>query len=307
MPNSVRILLFICSLQLALVGNAYSQYELRDQDIEFGKNWLEQVQVNNADEDLFVAAIVAQAQDPSLSSQFFTKALDVLEHDNLLMSAAIYHCFADTTSGFCKNDAIFEEAIRLDPDNLEPYLYYAVRLIESGDDERALNVLNQGMETTAHNDYLWDKEKIIKQKLMAVGYPVEEVHYPAGVYTGVGAYYAFYSKILSACPKLSVSNNDWKQSCLFLGARMGNSSKGLMANVFGGAIQRDVLIAIDADPDVIQLIVERREWDNTLREVAAKKLDWWFKQFEQPPESFVKALREIPEREAILRAIYRTQ
>ncbi|MES2625466.1 MAG: hypothetical protein V4628_09315 [Pseudomonadota bacterium] len=308
MSKPARVLFFLCSLQLTLVGTAYSQVELREQDIAFGKSWLEQVQVNNSDDDLFVAAVVAQAQEPSLAGQFFTKALDVLEHDSLLMSAAVYHCFSGGVSEFCKGDAIFEEAIRLDPDNLEPYLYYAVRLIENGDENRALSVLNQGMETTTHNDYMWDKEEVITQKLTSVGYPVEEdVRYAAGIYTGVGAYYAFYSKLLSDCPKLSVATDDWKLSCLFLGARMGNSSKLFMANVFGGSIQRDVLIATDADPDVIALIAERREWDNKIRDLLATKVDWVAKPYSEQPPEFLKEQREIPEREALLRAIYRTQ
>lgn len=297
-------IIFTC--QLCFIGNTYSQAGLRDEDILFSQGWLEQVQTSGLKDDLLVAAIVAQAHDLSLASQFLSKAMEMLEHDSILLSAAIYHCYSGGPSEFCQDNSIFEELIQLDSDNLEPYLYYLVRLIDTDDEEGALQVLTQGMETTQHNDYFFDKVKIINQKLVSAGYPSEAARYPSNVYANAPTFYSIYANINSICSKQSITSQDWKLTCLFLGARLGNSSKGMLPNVFGGAIQRDVLIAIDADPDVIQLISERREWDNKIRDLAAEKLGWWTNPFEQP-ESFINEQMEIPEREAILRAIYRTQ
>ena len=306
MKNIKLTLFIILAGQLWLIGTTYSQTELRDEDIQFGENWLEQIQASGLNDDLLVGAIVAQSHDPSLAARFLSKAMESLEHDTLLLSAAIYHCFLGGTSEFCQDNALYEELIQLDSNNLEPYLYYTVRLIKTGDEESALQVLKQGMETTQHNGYFHDKVKALNEKLVSSGYPAEQVSYPSGVYANAATYYAIYANIHSACPRLSISSNEWKLSCLFLGARLGNSSKGLLPNVFGGAIQRDVLIAIDADPDLIQLIIERREWDNKIREIGAEKLDWWSSPLEYP-ESFIKEQMEIPEREAVLRAIYRAQ
>ncbi len=306
MPMTARILLLVCSLQLALSGNTYAQEQLTPEDIEFSRNWLVQVQQRNSNDDLIAAALVAQAQDPSLAAQFLDKATSVLPPSSLLLSSAVYHCIAGGPSELCKDNSLYENLIKLEPDNLEPYLYFMRRLLDTGDEERALSVLQQGIEVSRHNDYYYDKVRLVRDKFVAAGYPADTAHGPAMLHADAVAYYAFYARMLADCPKLSVASVDWKQACLFLGARMGNSSKLFMANVFGNSILRDVLIAVNADQAVIDLIIERREWDDKVRIIAGERLDWWNDALDQP-ETFKDDLMAIPEREAILRALLRTQ
>jgi hypothetical protein len=305
-PTVKRFLFAVFCIQLCLVENSYSQEQLSPDDIEFSKTWLVQVQQRNSNDDLIAAALVAQGQDPSLAAQFIDKATSTMPPSSLLLSTTVYHCIAGGPSNLCKDNSLYENLIQLEPDNLEPYLYYMRRLLDTGEEERALNVLKQGIDVARHDDYYFDKVRLVRDKFIAAGYPEAQAFVPAMLYADAVAYYAFYARMLADCPKLSVANVDWKQACLFLGARMGNSSRGWMASVFGNSIMRDVLIAVGADQEVIDLIIERREWDNKVRIIAGEKLDWWNDTLDQP-ETFKQDLMTIPEREAILRALLRTQ
>lgn len=81
-----------------------------------------------------------------------------------------------------------------------------------------------------------------------------------------------------------------------------------MPKVFGGAIQRDVLLAIEADQDVIDLVIEHNEWINKARDLANEKVDWLPTSSDSfAPDTYIGDYNESTEFEAILRAIYRTQ
>lgn len=309
MRSSTIKLIFIFISQLAFINSSYSQYELREKDIQFGENWLEQVRVSVPNQDLLVATIVAQLHDSALASELFSKALESLEHDPVLLSLAILNCFSEDPINACQDNALFEELIRINPDNLEPYLYFMLRLAETGDTNRALQILNQGMEATQHNIYYEDTRDVVQSKLVALGYPQEEAIFPADVYANISPIYLMYVNVLSTCKAQSVLSNEWKLSCLFLGARLQHISYSLLSNVFGGAIQRDVLIAVEADEDVIQLVIEHNEWVTKIRDLLNEKAEWASRTATtlDQPNSFQKDRNETSEFNAILRAIYRTQ
>lgn len=309
MRNISRTLLAVIAIQLALVDGAYPQDGLRDKDIEFSQNWLEQVRVGVSDENLLGAAIVARLHDETLASTLLTRALESLEHDPLLLSTAVQSCFSASPLTLCQDNSLFEALIQVDQDNLEPYLYLMLRLVETGNAALALETLNSGMAADHHDIYYHAKARFLEAQLLSAGYPPEEASYPAAVYADASANYSLFLKVLSTCTTRSSANEDWKLSCLFLGARLQHTSQDLMSNVFGGAIQRDVLRAVGADADVVQLIVEHNEWINKARDLANEKVAWMSPSSTtlDQPESFIREKTGVTEFEAILRAIYRTQ
>lgn len=299
----------ISVIQTVLINCAYSQFELRDKDVQFAQSLLQEFRAGVTDDKLLAAILVARSHDEAFSNELLSQALQSLDHDPLLLSTAIQSCFSERPASPCEGNALFEELIQVDHNNLEPYLYYTVRLADTGNFERALKVLNEGIKAERHSIYFYEKSDFLESQLVSLGYPAVEASFPAAIYAGSSTNYSLFVKILSICKTQSVSNADWKLACLFLGAKLQNTSEDLMPKVFGGAIQRDVLIAAGADQDVIQLIVEHNEWINRVRDMANEKVDWMSNTATtlDQPTSFVEETRKVTEFEAILRQLYRTQ
>jgi hypothetical protein len=301
-------LFMLFAMQLGCVNYVYSQ-ALNPQDVQFSENWLQQIRNGVADENLLTAAIVAKQHDSAFASELLGRALAVTEHGPLLLSTAVQNCFSETPVTACGDDSLFEEWIQIDGDNLEPYLYFVVRLADAGNFARALEALDAGLKATQHSIYFYDKSDFVAKQLVSVGFPKERAGWAAELYADSSANYSLYVKVLSTCVTQSIADANWKLACLFLGAKMQNTSEDLMSKVFGGAIQRDVLKAVGADEDVIQLVIEHNEWVSKARDMANAKAQWLPRMYEtgERPDSFIEDTREATEFEAILRTIYRTQ
>lgn len=309
MRNIFANLLAVSVIQTLFVNGVYAQFEFTDKDAQFAQSLLQELRAGVDDEKLLAAILVARPHDEVFANELLLRALQSLDHDPLLLSTAIQSCFSELPASSCTDNALFEELIQVDHNNLEPYLYYTVRLAEAGNFERAMEVLNEGLETERHSIYFYEKADLLEPQLVSFGYQADEASFPAAIYAGSSTNYALFVKILSICKTQSVSNADWKLACLFLGAKMQNTSEDLMPKVFGGAIQRDVLIAVGADQDIIQLVIEHNEWINKVRDIANEKVDWMSTSATtlDQPASFVEETRKATEFEAILRQLYRTQ
>lgn len=294
---------FLLLLFALYAANSYAQFELTEEDVKKANNWLEST-ADFADEKLLAGALIAEkVKSPHLDQILY--GLATIEDANAVtLSVLSYHCLSGKEASFCNDNKIYHRLIEKDSDNLEPYLYLATSLFEQSKQEESLTQLKLGLNTKKHNDFYADKITILMEELINQGYSKKYVHLPAGIYADVVTWYQVYSKLYNMCKSQSPSSVVWKETCLFLGARLQNSSSSMIANTFGGSIQRDVLIAIGADEDLIDLISERREWDNKIRDLANEKLGF-LSDPEKYPETFKQDAINIPEREALLRELYR--
>jgi hypothetical protein len=291
------------AIQPLIPAPAINRMELTDAEHLFSLNWLNDIAASTREDDLLVGTMLAEHHDASLLPQFFSQPLETADKQKLKLSVAINHCQVDDSSEFCLTTSLENELIQLDPDNLEPYLYAMAYEMKIGDEEGALDYLVQGLSTTQTNDYYLEKLTFVRNKLIDIGYPADEVNWAAETYAGTN-FYAFYQQVLTTCTEQSATDGRWVQPCINLGRRLEESGKTAFANVFGFAIQRDVIKTSTTNLEDLQAVLDRELTYRDTLDQAAEKLEWWSDRSVQH-DFYYEELLPYGEFSAITRALER--
>jgi hypothetical protein len=300
---SLLVAIYLALQALISSPTIINRMDLTDAEHNFSLNWLKDVAASTREDDLLVGTMVAEYHNPSLIPQFFSRHFETLEKKRLKLSIAINHCQIDGTSDFCKTSSLETELIQLDPENLEPFLYAMAHEIDVGDEAGALDYLIQGLRTAQTNDYYLEKLTLVRNKLIDIGYPADEVNWAAETYAGHN-FYAFYQHVLAVCTEQSSTKSQWVQPCMKLGRRLEEAGRTAFANVFGFAIQRDVIQASATDLENLQAVLDREKTYRQALDRAAEKLVWWSDRSLQH-DFFYEELLPYGEFSAIARALER--
>ena len=106
-----------------------------------------------------------------------------------------------------------------------------------------------------------------------------------------------YSKIIPTCVEQAKSSHEWESTCLELGPRLEQGTT-FFSNVYGAAIQRDVVAAISSDAQEIEEALEHRAFYDDFRVNARSKLPWW-DDLALRPNSFYENASQFGELQAI--------
>lgn len=262
-------------MQAVCGGWAFAQEEPDDAELAFATSWIANTSQASSDEDVLIAAMLAEQYQPSLVAKFLSMEMVAHEFNKLRYSLVAYHCLLAEIDQFCERSRFDTELIALDAVNMEPQLYSMLKAIDAGNDEAALIALTNGNSASVLNNYYFDKLSILRRTLFQSDYPEDGINAASELLAGAGAMYAVYSKVLVSCVERSKIDAEWKAQCLELGRRLENEGKTAMQNVFGYAIQRDSLGSSDADADERAAINARRDAFNAIRDEASEKLGWW--------------------------------
>jgi hypothetical protein len=292
--------------QTLFIGSVFAQPEPTAAEIEFQNAWISNISNTSAAEDILIAAMFAQQNQPTAAPELFSIELASPAHNRMRLSIAWYYCRDNKAVPFCSTASITEKLIGLDPNNLEPYLYSMVELLDAGKDDEALAALVKGNSATEANTYYLDKINVVRSRLMNTGYPKDRINWASESVTGALSTYRLYVKLLSICTERSRDNTSWKEQCLAVGKKLETVGNTVVQNVHGFAIQRDALGDSAEENRFKADIVERMAAFNQIRDDANARLDWVLDSALKPGLIYdeINAFGEI---EAIKRALSRSE
>lgn len=293
-------------LQGFLVGSGFAQTDPTAAEAEFGRNWISGISMSSPGEDILVAAMLAQQFQPSSAPELLEMELAEPELDKLRLSIAHYYCRNNTAANICIEHVFADELIASDPDNLEPYLYAMVSLLDAGNDAAALTVLARGNAATEANTYHFDRLNMVRARFRSADYPQDSINEAAEALAGALDTYLLYVKLLSICTEKSAASTEWKTQCLALGGKLVTLGNTVVQNIHGFAIQRDALGDTPADSASKAAIIEKMAAYNQIRDAAAARLGW-VKNIALKPDLVYDEINEFGEIQAIERAIRRLE
>lgn len=262
-------------IHVVLTSQVCAQGEPTQAELDFSASWLTNTSSTSSGTDVLIGAMFAQQNQPNRTPDFLAFTLTSSEHTKLRYSLIAYFCFFSATDPLCENTAFDTQLIALDPNNLEPYLYSMLRLVDRQNAEAALLALTQGNSAPQMNNYYFDKLSLLRSRLAMAGYPERQINGASEGLAGASTMYALYSKVLAVCMERSAENAEWKAQCLNLGRRLENEGKTAMQNVFGFAIQRDSLGNSALDEEERVSVLARTDDFNAIRDKASQQLEWW--------------------------------
>jgi hypothetical protein len=248
----------------------------------------------------------AEQNQPAIVPDLLSTEFASAEYNQMRLSIAYYYCRDNAEASFCLTNSIAEKLVSIDPNNVEPYLYLMVSLLDAGKDDEALAALIDGNQASGANAYYLDKVNIVRNRLLDTSYPKDRINLVGESVTGALSTYFFYVKLLAVCTEKSRGNIEWKEQCLELGKKLETTGNTIVQNVHGFAIQRDVLGDSAAENVIKADIVERMAAYNQVRDDGNARLDWWF-DVALKPDLVYREINEFGEIEAVKRALARIE
>lgn len=289
-------------IQAILVSQVRAQGEPTQAELDFSASWLTNTTSTSSGDDVLIAAMFAQQNQPNRTADFLSLTLASPEHAKLRYSLIAYFCLFGAADSLCDDSSYVTQIIALDPDNLEPHLYSMLKLVDLRNTEAALLALIQGNSAPKMNNYYFDKLSLLRSRLARSGYPEGRVNGASEGLAGAGTMYALYSKLLSVCTERSSESAEWKAQCLTLGRRLELEGKTAIQNVFGFAIQRDSLGNSNIDEQERAAVLSRRDDFNAIRDKASQQLEWWSDTSLKTDELY-RNMAELGEIQAVFQAL----
>lgn len=201
----------------------------------------------------------------------------------------IFQCADNPQFSYCDGATLESQLVKLNPENLFPYLLLFNHFVAKGDIDRALASLKKGLIATEVNDYYFDKVMYLRSELESLGVRGKGANLLAEEFSGSGID-KIYIKIMPACAEYSKTSAEWKSVCLKLSDRLEEGTT-FLANVVGAALRRDVLKAVSADETKLNEALARRKFYNTFRENAGEKRPGWADPAQKPDSYYSNAIK----------------
>ena len=241
----------------------------------FSKNWLASGPEISSDGEILLASILSQHHQPKLVEFYLNRKLPngSIQHEILQLSLQVDNCSRNIETKPCSAGRLEDELIRLDGDNITPYLYKFKYHIRNNDTEKALLSLQQGLKTNYTNDYYYEKFSFLKQQLSNIGFPRERLNWVSEVYASDSLISA-YSGIIEYCTNQSTNFDNWRGTCLEIGARLMVGTT-LLSYVYGASLSQSIVEATSNDENEVRAARHTRNSYNRLMQFSNENIDWW--------------------------------
>ncbi len=268
-------------------AKALDHHSNSDKEKEIARQWLEKNYTKTAAKPL-MQALLSQYFHPSSTLLPFSSNESAPIKGRIILSLMILQCENYSQLSYCKDAALENDLVRLNPENLFPYLLQFNHHVTTGDMSRALISLKKGLIATEVNDYYFDKVWYLRTELTTLGIQRKGANLLAEEFSGLGLD-KIYNKIMPTCTENSKTSTEWASVCLKISDRL-EAGTTFISNVVGAALRRDTLKAVSADEIKINAALTRRKFYNTFREEARLKLPTWDDPAQKPDSYYQNAV-----------------
>lgn len=290
--RSTALFLMILSCSLA---NAIEHHSNSDSEKEIARQWLEKKQAIHDEAPLMKALLSFRYQQSSTLLPFYSNEPETGKK-RIILSLMILQCADSSQLSYCEGKSLEKELVKLNKENLFPYLLQFNHYVAKGEFDSALISLKKGLTGTEVNDYYFDKVMYLRRELESIGVYGRGANLLAEDFSGNGLD-KIYIKTIPACTEQSKASAEWATLCLKLSDKLEKGAT-FLANVVGAALRRDVLKAISANEEKINAAIANRKFYSTFRENARVRLPGWDDPA-QKPNSFYHNATEYGEFRAI--------
>ncbi|MCG8414152.1 MAG: hypothetical protein MI746_08020 [Pseudomonadales bacterium] len=268
----VLLRLMYVAISIILTQPAFAQPDLTEDENNRSKEWLENNR-ENSNAPALLRALLSLHYEPSVPlAQYLSADLNA-DTDRYVLNAMIYQCGLAEQLDYCQTSEIYEQLTAIDPHNITPYLQQFNHFVANRDFDNALVALQNGLATPNTNDYYFEKVMVLRQELPQLGFFDNRANYAAEFYS-LNGLTDLYTKIIPTCLEVAPASQEWESVCLRIGRRLEQGTS-FFANVYGAAIQRDVVAATSTDEEEIEAALKNRDFYSVFRVNAREALDWW--------------------------------
>jgi tetratricopeptide (TPR) repeat protein len=287
---ALLVMILSCSVATAIEHHSNS-----DSEKEVARLWLEKNQDIPSELPLMKALLSLHYQPSSTLLPFFDDEPEIRKR-RIILSLMIFQCSGNSQLSYCEGKSLEKELVKLNPNNLFPYLLQFNHYVAKGEFDSALKSLKKGLTGTEVNDYYIDKVMYLRRELESIGVYGKGANLLAEDFGGNGLD-KIYIKIMPTCTEHSKTSTEWATVCLKLSNKLELGTT-FLANVVGAALRRDVLKAISASEEKINAAVANRKFYSTFRENARVRFPGWDDPA-QKPNSYYNNAAEFGEFRAI--------
>ena len=299
----IALLLGLLIFVFSETGNDTSEFlELNLAESSFSMKWLGDSSQIDSNEEILLASILSQHHKPEAAAIHLNRNLSngSIGQRILQLSLKIDSCTRQYQTELCAGGLLEEELIRLDSNNLTPYLFKFSFHANNHDFELAEEVLLAGLATDQTNDYYYEKFSFLKQQLSIIGFPDERLNWASEVYASTSLA-SIYNGIREHCMNQSALSNSWRSSCSSLGERL-LEGRTLLSYVYGSSLTEKMDEFTSTNGIRVSVSAEKEFSYQQLMQSSNQYIEWWGDRTNFPNEFYENAIA-FGEVQAILIAV----